>query len=61
MEFMELIQGSKMVLQYKANFMELAKFSSHISGDDERKAMEFQRIASWHMDPYGCITTEVIY
>lgn len=41
MEFMELTQGGCTVMLYKAKFRELAHFSPHITGDDERKAMKF--------------------
>ena len=43
MEFMELIQGNKMVLQYEAKFTELSRFSPHIMVGDVRKAKKFQR------------------
>lgn len=39
---MELNQGNKTVLQYKANFMELVRFAPHIAGDELRKAKRFQ-------------------
>ena len=42
-EFMELIQGNKMVLQYEAKFTELARFAPHIVSDDVRKANKFRR------------------
>ncbi|XP_030936300.1 uncharacterized protein LOC115961460 [Quercus lobata] len=42
-EFMELIQGNKMVLQYQAKFTELSRFAPHIVADDVRKAKKFQR------------------
>ncbi|XP_030948929.1 uncharacterized protein LOC115972826 [Quercus lobata] len=42
-EFMELIQGNKTVLQYEAKFTELARFAPHIVSDDVRKAKKFQR------------------
>ncbi|XP_023871514.2 uncharacterized protein LOC111984125 [Quercus suber] len=42
-EFMELIQGNKTVLQYEAKFTELARFAPHIMSDDVRKAKKFQR------------------
>ena len=43
MEFMELIQGNKTVLQYEAKFTELARFAPHIVSDDVWKAKKFQR------------------
>ena len=42
-EFMELIQGNKMVLQYEAKFTKLSRFAPHIVVDDVRKATKFQR------------------
>ena len=42
-EFMELIQGNKTVVQYEAKFTELARFTPHIVSDDVRKAKKFQR------------------
>ena len=42
-EFMELIQGNKTVLQYEAKFTELSRFSPHIMVGDVRKAKKFQR------------------
>jgi len=42
-EFMELIQGNKTVLQYEAKFTELSRFAPHIVADDVRKAKKFQR------------------
>ena len=42
-EFMELIQGNKMVLQYEAKFTELAWFAPHVVSDNVRKAKKFQR------------------
>ena len=42
-EFMELIQENKTVLQYEAKFTELARFAPHIVLDDVRKAKKFQR------------------
>ena len=44
MEFMELIQGNKTVLQYEAKFTELARFAPHVVSDDVRKAKNFQRV-----------------
>lgn len=41
-EFMELIQGSKTMLQYKAKFMEQVRFAPYIAGDELRKAKRFQ-------------------
>lgn len=43
LEFMELIQGNKTVLQYKAKFIELARFSPHIALVDTRNSKKFQR------------------
>ena len=43
MEFMELIQGNKTVLQYEAKFTKLAQFAPHIVSNDVRKAKKFQR------------------
>ena len=40
-EFMELIQGNKTVLQYEAKFTELSRFAPHIMADDVRKAKKF--------------------
>ena len=42
-EFMELIQGNKTVLQYEAKFTELSRFAPHIVADDVRRAKKFQR------------------
>ena len=42
-EFMELIQGNKTVLQYEAKFTKLARFASHVVSNDVRKAKKFQR------------------
>ena len=42
-EFIELIQGNKTVLQYEAKFTKLARFASHVVSNDVRKAKKFQR------------------
>ena len=42
-EFMELIQGYKTVLQHVVKFTELARFAPHIVSNDVRKAKKFQR------------------
>lgn len=41
-EFLELTQASRTVLQYKARFIKLA-CAPHTAGDDERKAKKFRR------------------
>ncbi|KAK4563696.1 hypothetical protein RGQ29_006014 [Quercus rubra] len=47
-EFMELIQGNKTVLQYEAKFTELSRFAPHIVADDvvEKECEDYQRIRS---------------
>lgn len=42
-EFISLIQGNRTILQYKAKFMELMRFTPHISENEERKARKFQK------------------
>ena len=42
-EFMELIQGNKTMLQYENKFIELAQFALHVVSDDDRKSKKFQR------------------
>ena len=42
-EFIELIQGNKTVIQYEAKFTELAQFAPQIVSDDVRKAKKFRR------------------
>lgn len=43
MEFMKSIQGNKTILQYKAKFMEFARFAPHRAEDDKRKVEKFRR------------------
>lgn len=43
LEFMELIQGSRSMLQYKVKFMELLRFAPHMAGEEMRMAMKFQQ------------------
>ncbi|XP_050263907.1 uncharacterized protein LOC126708134 [Quercus robur] len=70
-EFMELIQGNKTVLQYEAKFTELSRFSLHIVVDDVRKAKKFQiglqpsirtRMAALRLKTYSEVveTTKVV-
>ena len=42
-EFMELIQGNKTVLQHEVKFTELARFASNVMSYDVRNAKKFQR------------------
>lgn len=41
-EFMELIQGRKIVMQYNAKFMELVRFTPHIARNELTKTKIFQ-------------------
>ena len=42
-EFIELLQGSKLVAQYKTNFISLARFALELVSTEAKKVTKFQK------------------
>lgn len=58
---MELIQGNMMVLQYKAKFIELARFGPYISRNDEYKIGISEGFTPRYLCMHGCPTIDHSY